>query len=58
MQIDKFHEVVTRYKAVFFDAFGVLKNSKGLLTGIENTFEYLSDHGIEYYILTNDASII
>lgn len=56
MQIDKFHEVVSRYKAVFFDAFGVLKNSKGLLKGIENTFDFLAANGIEYYILTNDSS--
>jgi len=56
MQIDKFHEIVTRYKAVFFDAYGVLKNHKGLLPGIDKTFDFLESHGIEYYIVTNDAS--
>ena len=56
MKIEKFHEIVTRYKAVFFDAYGVLKNHKGILPGIRNTFEFLESHGIEYYILTNDAS--
>ncbi len=56
MQIDKFHEIVTRYKAVFFDAYGVLKNHKGILPGIGKTFDFLESHGIEYYIVTNDAS--
>lgn len=56
MQIDKFHEIVTRYKAVFFDAYGVLKNHKGILPGIGKTFEFLDSYGIDYYIVTNDAS--
>lgn len=51
-----FKDVVSKYKAVFFDAYGVLKNHKGLLPGIQNTFDYLIDNGIDYYILTNDAS--
>jgi HAD superfamily hydrolase (TIGR01450 family) len=33
-----------------------LKNYKGLLPGIENTFAYLQAQGKEYYIVTNDAS--
>ncbi len=48
--------MVKNYKAVFFDAFGVLKNHKGLIPAIENTFEYLENKGIYYYILTNDSS--
>lgn len=51
-----FRSVVRNYKAVFFDAFGVLKNHKGLIPGIENTFEYLDRKGIKYYLLTNDSS--
>lgn len=51
-----FRSVVKQYKAVFFDAFGVLKNHKGLIPGIENTFEYLDKKGIYYYVLTNDSS--
>jgi HAD superfamily hydrolase (TIGR01450 family) len=56
MEINSFKDVVGQYKAVFFDAYGVLKNHKGLLPGINDTFQYLIDHGIDYYILTNDAS--
>lgn len=53
---ENFKEVVSKYKVVFFDAYGVLKNSGGILPGIDKTFEYLDTQGIEYYILTNDAS--
>jgi HAD superfamily hydrolase (TIGR01450 family) len=56
MKIVDFKSVVTRYKAVFFDAFGVLKNHKGIIPGVENTFDFLIEKGIDYYILTNDAS--
>lgn len=44
------------YKAVFFDAFGVLKNHQGLIPNIKNTFDYLDTKEIKYYILTNDSS--
>jgi HAD superfamily hydrolase (TIGR01450 family) len=51
-----FRSIVKNYKAVFFDAFGVLKNHQGLIPGIINTFEYLDRKGIKYYLLTNDSS--
>lgn len=56
METHSFKDVVTNYKAVFFDAYGVLKNHKGLLPGIEDMFDFLIANGIDYYILTNDAS--
>jgi len=56
MKIKEFSKVVTKYKAVFFDAYGVLKNYKGIIPGIEGTFKFLIENGIDYYILTNDAS--
>ena len=56
MRIRSFKSVVSKYKTVFFDAFGVLKNYQGLIPGIENTFDYLEEQGIDYFILTNDAS--
>src|ERR1700712_607278 len=51
-----FKSVIDQYGIIFFDAFGVLKNYKGLLPGIENTFAYLEEQGKDYYIVTNDAS--
>lgn len=56
MQIVNFQEVAKRYKAIFFDSYGVLKNSRGTIPGIEKTFEFLHRHGIQHYLLTNDAS--
>lgn len=56
MRTKSFRSVVKNYKAVFFDAFGVLKNHKGLIPEIEKTFEYLERKGIYYYVLTNDSS--
>ncbi len=56
MRTKSFRSVVRNYRAVFFDAFGVLKNHKGLIHGIAGTFEYLDHKGIPYYVLTNDSS--
>lgn len=56
MQTEDFQMIIPRYSTIFFDAFGVLKNHKGLLPGIEATFDLLDSLKINYYILTNDAS--
>ncbi len=56
MKTKEFSKLVTRYKAIFFDAYGVLKNYKGLIPGIDGTFKFLKDNNIDYYVLTNDAS--
>ena len=51
-----FKSVVDRYKVIFFDSFGVIKNYKGLVPGIKDTFDYLREQNKDYYIVTNDAS--
>ncbi len=56
MQLANFKTVAARYPVIFFDAFGVLKNYKGLIPGIADTFAYLRERQILFYILTNDAS--
>ncbi len=56
MELTSFKSIIDKYETIFFDAFGVLKNHHGLLPGIEQTFDYLEKKGIDYYILTNDAS--
>jgi len=48
--------VARRYKVLFFDAYGVLKNSRGILEGIDRTFDFLLESDIDFYIVTNDAS--
>ncbi|MBC7913754.1 MAG: TIGR01459 family HAD-type hydrolase [Pyrinomonadaceae bacterium] len=56
LKIDNFKSIIDKYEVIFFDAFGVLKNYKGLLPGIEETFAYIKSQNKEYYIVTNDAS--
>ena len=51
-----FKDIVSRYKAVFLDSFGVLRNHQGIIPGIDQTLQFLIDEGIEYFLLTNDAS--
>lgn len=56
MELDRFEEIAERYKVIFFDAYGVLKNSKGSIPGIDKTLAWLNERKKPYYILTNDAS--
>lgn len=56
MTVVPFQSVIKNYKVIFFDAYGVLKNFKGLIPGIEKTFEYLDHEKKEYFVITNDAS--
>ena len=55
-QTEDFKTILDKYKIIFFDAFGVLKNYHGLVPGIEKTFAYIEQQQKEYYIVTNDAS--
>lgn len=45
-----------KYKVIFFDAYGVLKNHQGIVPGIKETLDFLTENGIHFYVLTNDAS--
>lgn len=56
MQISSFKSIATNYKTIFFDAFGVLKNHHGLIPGVVDTFGFLKEQNIDYFIITNDAS--
>ncbi|MEZ4827914.1 MAG: HAD-IIA family hydrolase [Bacteroidia bacterium] len=56
MQLHDFKSVALNYRAIFFDAYGVLKNHKGLIPGVDLMFQFLRENDIDFYILTNDAS--
>jgi len=56
MKTKDFKTVATKYKTIFFDAFGVLKDHKGTLPGVERTFDFLDENGINYFVVTNDSS--
>lgn len=49
-------EVVSGFKAVFLDSYGVIKNYRGLIEGVQETLDFIQAQGIEFRILTNDAS--
>jgi len=56
MKIREFKKIALKYKTVFFDAYGVLKNYNGHIPGVEDTLFFLQENDIDFYILTNDAS--
>src|SRR5436190_11142970 len=54
--MENFKTLAEKYKIIFFDAYGVIKNYKGLIPGIKKTFEWLQQQSKGYYVITNDAS--
>lgn len=55
-QVDSFVEIARRYRVVFFDAYGVLKNATGTIPGALDTLHQLQSGGIDCYVVSNDAS--
>lgn len=51
-----FLALAIRFKAVFLDSYGVIKNYNGLIDGAQETIDFLRRKGIAVRILTNDAS--
>ena len=51
-----FEDLASNYRVIFFDAYGVLRNSKGILPGIPQALHRLRESGLSYYVITNDAS--
>ena len=51
-------ELVDRYSALLFDAYGVLSYSVGALPGATELIDRLNRMGKPYYVLTNDASAL
>lgn len=51
-----FKALLSNYKVIFFDSYGVIRNYNGLIPGIRNTFDWLRRESKPYYIITNDAS--
>lgn len=51
-----FKSLLSNYKVIFFDSYGVIRNYNGLIPGIRHTFEWLQNESKPFYIITNDAS--
>lgn len=56
MELQDFWSIIQNYKAVFLDSYGVLKNSSGIIPGVQETIDFLHQKKIPFYVLTNDAS--
>lgn len=51
-----FSQVAAQYEAIFFDAYGVLKSSQGVIKGVPEVLAGLEGQGKLIFLLTNDAS--
>ncbi len=56
MKHHSFLSLAEPFKAVFLDSYGVLKNYKGLIEGVQNSIDVLRSQNKAIRILTNDAS--
>lgn len=45
-----------KYKAVFLDSFGVIKNAHGIIPGVVDSVKHMRSQGKEIIVLTNDSS--
>jgi HAD superfamily hydrolase (TIGR01450 family) len=54
--LDSFRELADNYSVLFFDAYGVLKNFKGIIDGVLPVLADLKAEGKELFVVTNDAS--
>ncbi|MCB1308123.1 MAG: HAD-IIA family hydrolase, partial [Leptospiraceae bacterium] len=51
-----FAEAARKYRVIFFDAYGVLKNFHGIIEGVPEAIINLSRNGVDSFVITNDAS--
>jgi HAD superfamily hydrolase (TIGR01450 family) len=54
--LESFSSLVERYRVIFFDAYGVLKNARGVMQGVPELLSWLIRQGKDVYVITNDAS--
>ena len=53
---ESFASLVARYRVIFFDAYGVLKNARGVMQGVPELLSWITRQGKDMYVITNDAS--
>jgi HAD superfamily hydrolase (TIGR01450 family) len=56
LELTPFSKLAERYRVIFFDAYGVLKSSSGLIDGATDVLAWLTRTGKDVYVITNDAS--
>uniref|UniRef100_A0A7S4GEE6 Uncharacterized protein n=1 Tax=Eutreptiella gymnastica TaxID=73025 RepID=A0A7S4GEE6_9EUGL len=56
MAYPAFSQVAAHFKVIFMDSYGVVKNHKGLVDGVQQTLRWIKSEGKAFRLLTNDAS--
>ena len=56
MKFTPFSSLIDKYDVILFDSYGVIKNSTGIIDGVQNTLNYIREIKKRYRIITNDAS--
>lgn len=56
MTHSSFFEIAKDFKVIMLDSYGVVKNHKGLISGVQKTIEWIKAEGKTFRLLTNDAS--
>ena len=55
MEIQSFYNIVEPFKAVFLDSYGVLKNHRGLIAGVQQTVDFIRERGIALVVSSHYA---
>ena len=56
MNYQSFSRIIEDFKVVMLDSYGVVKNHKGLIDGVQESIRHLKQKGKTFRLLTNDAS--
>jgi len=56
MSYPSFFDIANDFKVIMLDSYGVVKNHKGLIHGIEKTIQWIKSERKIFRLMTNDAS--
>ncbi|MBO6525359.1 MAG: HAD-IIA family hydrolase [Balneolaceae bacterium] len=56
MSYPSFFDIAKDFKVIMLDSYGVVKNHRGLISGIDKTIDWIKGEGKTFRLLTNDAS--
>ncbi len=56
MSYPSFFDIAKDFKVIMLDSYGVVKNHKGLIQGVQKTIDWIKSEGKIFRLLTNDAS--
>ncbi len=56
MSYSSFFDIAKDFKVIMLDSYGVVKNHKGLIQGVEKTINWIKSEEKSFKLLTNDAS--